>query len=69
MIYFGYIYIFLFIISHDSKVNRRANTFELMCTEDGEIKGWKWTEVESWLFTLLLWSVVIVFQLFVKFRG
>lgn len=41
MIYFGYIYIFLFVISRDSKVNRRANTFELMCTEDGEIKGWK----------------------------
>lgn len=39
MIYFGYIYIFLFVISRDSKVNRRANTFELMCTEDGEIKG------------------------------
>lgn len=54
MIYFGYIYIFLFVISRDSKVNRRANTFELMCTEDGEIKDWKWTEVESWLYVVAM---------------
>lgn len=53
MIYFGYIYIFLFVISRDSKVNRRANTFELMCTEDGEIKGWKWTELAFYVVAMV----------------